>query len=162
THAKSVEKIDDLTVKLNLKAPFPAMILMFEPGFAPMMPKHVYEGTDYMTNPANQKPIGTGPFMFAEWQRGSFIRLVKNPHYWKPGMPYLDELVFNVSPDSSSRAVAFQNKRVDVLYGGDVDNVDIKRLKDMKGVDYTTKGWEMFSPLTYLIFNMRKPPFDNV
>jgi len=162
THAKSVEKIDDLTARLNLKAPFPAMILMFEPGFAPMMPKHIYAGTDYMTNPANQQPIGTGPFMFKEWQRGSFIRLVKNPQYWKPGMPYLDELIFNVIPDSSSRAVAFQNKRIDVLYGGDVDNVDIKRLKGLDGVAYTTKGWEMFSPLTYLIFNMRKPPFDNV
>ncbi|MFA7437840.1 ABC transporter substrate-binding protein [Castellaniella sp.] len=162
THAKSVDKIDDLTVRLNLKAPFPAVMLMFEPGFAPMLPKHVYEGTDYMTNPANQHPIGTGPFMFKEWQRGSFIHLVRNPHYWKPDMPYLDELIFNVIPDSSSRAVAFQNGRIDVLYGGDVDNVDIKRLSEIDGVTYTTKGWEMFSPLAYLIFNMRKPPFDNV
>ncbi len=162
THAKSVDKIDDLTVRLNLNAPFPAMMTMFEPGFAPMMPKHIYEGTDYATNPANENPVGTGPFMLKEWKRGSYIHMVRNPHYWKPGLPHLDEIIFNVIPDSSSRAVAFQNGRVDALYGGDVDNVDIKRLKGIEGVSYTTQGWEMFSPLAYLIFNMRKPPFDNV
>ena len=81
-------------------------MLMFEPGFAPIMPKHIYAGTDYMTNPANQKPVGTGPFMFKEWKRGEYIKLARNPDYWKPGKPYLDELVFNVIPDAASRAVA--------------------------------------------------------
>lgn len=162
TYMKSVEKLDDLTVRLSLKKPFPALILMFEPGFAPMMPKHIYEGTDYATNPANQKPVGTGPFMFKEWERGSYIKLVKNPNYWKPGLPHLNELIFNVIPDSASRAVAFENGKIDVLYGGDIDNVDVKRLSAAPGVSSTTKGWEMFSPLAYLIMNMRKPPFDNV
>lgn len=157
----SVTKVDDLTVKMTLKTPFPAFILMFEPGFAPMMPKHVYEGTDYMKNPANQHPIGTGPFMYKEWKRGEYIKLERNPNYWKEGKPYLDELIFNVIPDSASRAVAFEQGTVDVLRGGDIDNVDVKRIQAMEDVDYTTKGWEMFSPQAYLIFNMRKPPFDN-
>ncbi|WP_268608898.1 ABC transporter substrate-binding protein, partial [Escherichia coli] len=90
------------------------------------------------------------------------IKLVRNPDYWKPGKPYLDELVFNVIPDAASRAVAFERGSVDVLRGGDVDNVDIKRLRALPKVEYTTAGWEMFSPQAYLIFNMRKPPFDNL
>lgn len=161
-YVDSVEKIDDLTVKINLKTPFSAFMIMFEPGFAPMMPKHIYEGTDYATNEANQKPVGTGPFMFQEWRRGEYIKLVRNPNYWKEGKPYLDELIFNVIPDSASRAVAFEQGTIDVLRGGDVDNVDVKRLRSLPNVEYTTKGWEMFSPQTYLIFNHRKPPFDNV
>jgi len=158
----SVSKVDDHTVTIKLKTAFPAFMLMFEPGFAPMMPKHIYAGTDYATNPANQKPVGTGPFMFQEWKRGEYVKLVRNPNYWKPGKPYLDELVFNVIPDSASRAVAFERGSVDVLRGGDVDNVDVRRLRALEGVQYTTQGWEMFSPQAYLIFNMRKPPFDNV
>ncbi|WP_116793107.1 ABC transporter substrate-binding protein [Achromobacter dolens] len=158
----SVQATDPKTVVIKLKSPFPAFMLMFEPGFAPMMPKHIYAGTDYMTNPANQKPIGTGPFMFKEWKRGEYIKLARNPDYWKPGKPYLDELVFNVIPDAASRAVAFERGSVDVLRGGDVDNVDIKRLRALPKVEYTTAGWEMFSPQAYLIFNMRKPPFDNL
>ncbi|MFY3629483.1 ABC transporter substrate-binding protein [Achromobacter xylosoxidans] len=158
----SVQASDPKTVVIKLKSPFPAFMLMFEPGFAPMMPKHIYAGTDYMTNPANQKPIGTGPFVFKEWKRGEYIKLARNPDYWKPGKPYLDELVFNVIPDAASRAVAFERGSVDVLRGGDVDNVDIKRLRALPKVEYTTAGWEMFSPQAYLIFNMRKPPFDNL
>nr|WP_211485523.1 ABC transporter substrate-binding protein [Achromobacter ruhlandii] len=158
----SVQATDPKTVVIKLKSPFPAFMLMFEPGFAPMMPKHIYAGTDYMTNPANQKPIGTGPFVFKEWKRGEYIKLARNPDYWKPGKPYLDELVFNVIPDAASRAVAFERGSVDVLRGGDVDNVDIKRLRALPKVEYTTAGWEMFSPQAYLIFNMRKPPFDNL
>src|SRR3546814_349140 len=127
-----------------------------------MMPKHIYAGTDYMKNPANQKPVGTGPFMFQEWKRGEYIKLVRNPNYWKQGQPYLDGLVFNVIPDSASRAVAFERGNVDVLRGGDIDNVDVKRLRALPNVEYTTKGWEMFSPQAYLMFNMRKPPFANV
>jgi peptide/nickel transport system substrate-binding protein len=159
---ESVQAPDAKTVVVKLKTPFPAFMLMFEPGFAPMMPKHLYAGTDYMTNPANQKPVGTGPFMFKEWKRGEYIKLTRNPDYWKPGKPYLDELVFNIIPDSASRAVAFERGSVDVLRGGDVDNVDIKRLRALPKVEYTTAGWEMFSPQAYLIFNMRKPPFDNL
>ncbi|CAB3732439.1 Glutathione-binding protein gsiB precursor [Achromobacter insolitus] len=159
---ESVQAPDAKTVVVKLKTPFPAFMLMFEPGFAPMMPKHLYAGTDYMTNPANQKPVGTGPFMFKEWKRGEYIKLTRNPDYWKPGKPYLDELVFNIIPDSASRAVAFERGSVDVLRGGDVDNVDIKRLRSLPKVEYTTAGWEMFSPQAYLIFNMRKPPFDNL
>lgn len=159
---ESVHAPDAKTVVIKLKTPFPAFMLMFEPGFAPMMPKHLYAGTDYMTNPANQKPVGTGPFVFKEWKRGEYIKLARNPDYWKPGKPYLDELVFNVIPDAASRAVAFERGSVDVLRGGDVDNVDIKRLRGLPNVEYTTAGWEMFSPQAYLIFNMRKPPFDNL
>ncbi|AZY49503.1 ABC transporter substrate-binding protein [Bordetella avium] len=157
-----VEKVDDKTVKISLKESFPAFMLMFEPGFAPMMPKHIYAGTDYASNPANQKPVGTGPFKLKEWKRGEYIKLERNPDYWKPGKPYLDELIFNVIPDSASRAVAYERGSVDVLRGGDVDNVDVKRLRALPNTNYTTQGWEMFSPQAYLIFNMRKPPFDNV
>ncbi len=34
-----------------------------------MVPKHIYAGTDYKTNPANNTPIGTGPYMFKEWKK---------------------------------------------------------------------------------------------
>ena len=65
-------------------------------------------------------------------------------------------------PDSASRAVAFEKGDVQVLRGGDVDNVDVKRLRALPNVDYTTKGWEMFAPMSNLLMNTRKPPFNNV
>ncbi|AVA33611.1 peptide/nickel transport system substrate-binding protein [Cupriavidus metallidurans] len=158
----SIRAVNDSTVEIKLKEPFPPFISMFETGTMPMMPKHIYDGTDYRNNPANQKPVGTGPFMLKEWKKGAYIKLAKNPNYWKKGKPYLDELVFYVIPDSASRAVAFEKGDVQVLRGGDVDNVDVKRLRALPNVEYTTKGWEMFAPMTSLLLNERKPPFNNV
>ncbi|MCP3019062.1 ABC transporter substrate-binding protein [Cupriavidus basilensis] len=161
-YMESIRAVNDSTVEIKLKEAFPPFISMFETGTMPMMPKHIYDGTDYRNNPANQKPVGTGPFMFKEWKKGAYIKLAKNPNYWKKGKPYLDELVFYVIPDSASRAVAFEKGDVQVLRGGDVDNVDVKRLRALPNVEYTTKGWELFSPMSNLLMNMRKPPFNNV
>jgi len=158
----SAEKRDDHTVAIRLTAPFPAFILMFEPSTLPIMPRHIYAGTDYAKNPANQTPIGTGPFKFQEWRRGEHITLARHEQYWQVGKPYVDTVIFTVIPDSASRAVAFERGNVDVLRGGDVDNVDVKRLATLPGVQSTTQGWELFAPQAYLLFNMHKPPFDNV
>jgi len=158
----SIRAIDDHTVEFKLKSPFAPFIYVFEAGSIPIIPKHLYEGTDYKTNPANLKPVGTGPFMFKEWKRGSYIKLVRNPHYWKKGLPYLDEVVFRVIPDAASRAVAYERGDVSVLRGGDVDNVDVARLCKLPNTKCSNKGWEMYSPHAYMVMNMRKPPFDNV
>jgi peptide/nickel transport system substrate-binding protein len=150
------------TLEIRLKSPFPPFISMFEAGTMPMMPKHLYDGTDYATNPNNQKPVGTGPFVFREWKRGAFVKLDRNPDYWKKGLPYLDGIVFYVIPDTASRAVAFEKGEVHMLKGGDLEVSDLKRLQKTAGVGYTTKGWELFSPQYLLQLNHRKPPFNNV
>lgn len=78
TEAKA---IDPVTVSFTLDAPFQPFLLMFQVTAASMVPKHVYDGTDYCNNPANQTPIGTGLFRFVGWQRGNFIRLRRNEDY---------------------------------------------------------------------------------
>jgi peptide/nickel transport system substrate-binding protein len=152
----------DTTVIFKLKSPFQPFMSMFEVGTSAIVPRHIYEGTDYRTNPANQTPIGTGPFMFKEWKKGSSITLVKNPNYWRKGLPHLDQIVFQIVPDAASRSAAFEKGDIDVLRGGDVDNVDIARLKALTSVQSTTKGWEMYSPMAFMVLNERRPPFDNV
>ena len=94
----------------TLNAPFEPFLLMFDVTACAIVPKHIYDGTDYRTNPANQKPIGTGPFQFVEWQRGNFIRMKKFDDYWKPGQPYLDEIIYRIIPDSQSRALALADR----------------------------------------------------
>jgi peptide/nickel transport system substrate-binding protein len=92
TYVESITAPAPNQVVFKLKTPFSAFISAFELSSFPIIPKHLYEGTDYRTNPANQTPIGTGPFKLKEWKRGSYIHLVRNEDYWKPGKPYLDEL----------------------------------------------------------------------
>jgi peptide/nickel transport system substrate-binding protein len=106
------EAPDPLTVKLTLNVPFQPFLLMFDVATCPIVPKHVYDVEDMRANPANQKPIGTGPFKFVEWQRGNFIRFARYDGYWKPGMPYLDEVIYRIIPDSQGRGLALQTGQV--------------------------------------------------
>ncbi|KAA0909927.1 ABC transporter substrate-binding protein [Aquicoccus porphyridii] len=160
-HVESVTALDDHTVEFKLKNPFGPFIGVFENGTMPMIPKHIYEGTDYANNPANNTPIGTGPFKFEEWNKGSYIHLVKNEDYYLEGKPYLDEVYYRVVPDAASRAVAFENGEVDVLPGGSVENWDVQRLTAMDGVCSTGQGWEYFAPHAMAWLNTREGPTAN-
>lgn len=162
TYLESATAPDANTVVFQLKQPFSAFIRAFELSSFPIMPKHIYEGTDFRTNPANQVPIGTGPFKFNEWKRGSYVHLVANENYYREGEPKLKELYFRVIPDGASRAVAFEQGTVDVIRGGDIEGFDVARLASLPGVQSSTQGWENYSPLAFMVWNMRKAPFDNV
>jgi peptide/nickel transport system substrate-binding protein len=157
-HVASVTAPDDHTVVFQLKNPFGPFLGIFEVGTMPMIPKHIYEGTDYQNNPMNNTPIGTGPFKFEEWERGSYIHLVKNEDYHVEGQPYIDEIYWQVIPDAASRAVAFETGQVDILPGGSVENFDIPRLTSMDGVCSTGQGWEYFAPHAWLWLNNREGP----
>jgi peptide/nickel transport system substrate-binding protein len=158
---EKIEKVDDLTVKVTLKQPFGPFILSQEVSSAPIVPKHVYEGTDYRSNPANATPIGTGPMKFKEWKRGSYVELVRNDAYWDTGKPRLDAIYFQFIPDAASRAIAYETGKVDVLTGGAVEIFDVARLAKLPNTCVTTKGFEMFAPHAWITPNVRNGILGN-
>jgi peptide/nickel transport system substrate-binding protein len=158
---KEASAPDPLTVKFTLDAPFEPFLLMFDVTAAAIVPKHIYDGTDYRNNPANQKPIGTGPFQFAEWQRGNFIRLTRFEGYWKPGQPYLDEIIYRIVPDSQSRALALQTGQVLLTQSSDIEPFDVPRFRELPNLTVETKGWEYFAPLSWIELNHRVKPLDD-
>jgi peptide/nickel transport system substrate-binding protein len=159
---ESIRALDPLTVEFKLKYPFGPFLGIFETGTMPMVPKHIYEGTDYATNPANATPIGTGPLKFKEWVKGSYIQLVANDKYHEAGVPLVDSVYFHVIPDAASRAAAFEAGKIDVMPGGTVEYFDVVRLSKLPGAQVTTKGWEFFAPHSWLWLNNRKAPMDKV
>ncbi len=159
-----VEKVtapDADTVVLQLKDPFPPFIYAFDVATAPILPKHVYDGTDYRANPANNNPIGTGPFKLKEWKKGSYIHLVRHEEYFKPGKPYLDELIFQVVPDAGQRVVALETQKVHLAAFSDIEWFEVQRLKAMPHLELTTKGYEMYAPVSWLDMNHSRKPFDD-
>lgn len=157
----SIEAPDTQTVVFKLKEPFAPFLWAFELSSAPMMPKHIYEGTDFRNNPANQAPIGTGPFKFKVWEKGSHIHLVRNDAYWKPGLPYLDEIFFRILPDAASRALALETGQAHQSQFDGIENLDVKRLKGLPHLEVTTKGYEFFAPLSWIEFNVREAPLND-
>ena len=160
---ESITAPDAHTVVFKLKHPVGAFLNFFETGSMPMLPKHIYEGApDFLSHPANNKPIGTGPFKFKEWVKGSYIHLTANEDYHVKGVPGVKEVYFHVIPDAAARAAAFESGKVDVVPGGGVEYFDVQRLASLPGAAVTTKGWEFFAPHSWLWLNNRRKPFDDV
>jgi len=83
----SIETPDPLTVVFTLKQSFEPFLYAFDVLNFAILPKHIYAGTDFRTNPANQTPIGTGAFKLKQWRRGTSIELERFDGYWMPGRP---------------------------------------------------------------------------
>jgi len=150
------------TAVFRLAAPAPYLMMALSGYESPMLPRHLYEGTDVKTSKYGNAPIGTGPFKFVEWQRGQFIRLDRNPDYWRQGRPYLDRIVCRFVADSATRTAAMEKGEVHVGGFAAIPWPDVKTLAKLPAIETTTKGYEMSSPIVQLDFNTRKPPFDNL
>lgn len=161
THIREGVAVDRLTARFTLDQPFEPFLLLFDASTLPMVAKHVYDGTDYRTNPANARPIGTGPFRFTEWKRGDFIRLDRFDGYWKPGQPYLDAIVYRIIPDSQSRALALQTGGAALTGGNDIEPFDVPRFQAQPDLAVDTAGWEYFAPMMQIEINSRSGPLSD-
>jgi len=155
------EAPDPHTVVFRLKTPFAPFLGAFDCTTAPIVPKHIYDGTDYRKNPANAQAIGCGPFKLKEWVRGSHVHLVKHEGYYRPGEPHLDEIIYRVIPDSASRSVALEQGTVQLTQWTDVEAFDVQRLSKLPNLDMTTKGYEFFAPHQWLELNNRIAPMND-
>ncbi|MGY4800793.1 ABC transporter substrate-binding protein [Teichococcus aerofrigidensis] len=154
--------VDRNTARFVLSAPFEPFLLMFDVTVSAIVPKHHFEGQDYRQAPVVQKPIGTGPFRFVEWQRGNFIRLERFDGYWKPNQPYLDAIIYRVIPDSQSRRLALESGQVQLTQSNDIEPFDVPQMRARPNLEVQTTGWEYFGPLMWLELNHRVKPLDDV
>lgn len=124
---QSIETPDPQTVVFRLKSPFSAFPQLMTVADAPILPKHVFEGQDPKTNPANIAPVGTGPFRFVSFKKKAEVRLEANPDYFRKPLPYLHELVIREISDSASLIQALERGAIDAIvsapYGPDLDGL---------------------------------------
>src|SRR5690606_38241078 len=80
---------DATTFVLKLKQPLTATLDLFDKEVFPLMAKHIYDGQDVATHPANLAPVGLAPFKFDSWASGQSITFVRNETNWEEGKPYL-------------------------------------------------------------------------
>ncbi|GAB4066683.1 ABC transporter substrate-binding protein [Ancylobacter sonchi] len=108
---------DPSTVVFKLKYPSPPLLRgLAYFNSSTIVPKHIFDnGQDPRNNPANLKPIGTGPFVFKEYKKGSHIILEKNPNYHLAGLPYLDRVVFQIIPNEGARSIALEKGDIDFI-----------------------------------------------
>lgn len=113
----AIDTPDDRTVIFRFKQPYAPLLFQLDVTEAPIIPRHIYQGSDPQTNPANASPVGTGPFKLVSYKKGAEVRLARNPNYFKKGLPYLDEVVMRIIPDAATQVLALENGEVDFLWG---------------------------------------------
>jgi peptide/nickel transport system substrate-binding protein len=110
-----ITKSDDYTVVFHLKAPNPDLpvfltdyhMCIVENGFDPTMKAGYSKFTTH--------PSGTGPFMLKDFVPADHATIVRNPHYWQAGLPYLDSIKFSYLPQPSTQVAALQSGQVDFI-----------------------------------------------
>jgi len=162
TNVREVSAPDAQTVVFKLKQPYSAFLYALDIGGGAILPKHLYDvDTPLAQNPHNNAPIGTGPFKFKHWERGSYVELVKNEHYWKEGRPYLDGITYRVIPDSASRRVALEQGTVLQAWLQDIEPVDVPRVAKLPTINQTHKGYEYWSTMQWIELNGGRQPFSD-
>ncbi|HTR86225.1 MAG TPA: ABC transporter substrate-binding protein [Reyranella sp.] len=143
----------DYQVTLHLRRPQPSLLSMLASGLSPMYPCHV------SPTQMRSRPIGTGPFKLAQFSEFQYIRLVRNPDYWKKGRPYLDGIDFNIVANPTTAVVSFIAGRFDMTFPWEVTPDDLKTIKrDAPSADCQTTSMNLN---LNLLINGTVPPFNN-
>jgi peptide/nickel transport system substrate-binding protein len=152
---KSLEVIDDYTVKITYKEPF-------APGLASwgmsIMPRHLLEEENLSTTKFARNPIGTGPYKFKTWRTQEKIELVSNRDYFEK-RPYIDRYIYRVIPDAATIFLELQTKGVD---SAGLSPLQFSRQTD---TPFFKKYYQKFRlpsfGYTYLGYNLLNPKFKD-
>lgn len=154
---EAVETPDDHTAVFKFSKPTPFQLIRNAlPVVTSVVPKHLYEGTDIAKNPANNAPVGTGPFKFAEHKPGEYYRLVRNDAYWGEGEPQLDEIIYRVLPDRAAAAGALEAEEIQLAAFSAVPLADLERISKVSGIKVIPEGYEALTYQLVVEINHRR------
>jgi peptide/nickel transport system substrate-binding protein len=150
---ESVDVVDDHTAVLNLSRPSSSIIGFLSWYGVMILPAHIYEGTDWLENPANMDPIGSGPFKFVSYEAGATVTLEANESYFGEG-PYLEGAIYQIIPDPNTEVQALLSGEIDVA---GVPSAQVPTVE--ADANYVTVPKMYPSPI-YLGFNTARAPLD--
>jgi peptide/nickel transport system substrate-binding protein len=115
----------------------------------------------WLASGSQTHPVGTGPFVFQEWVPNDHFTATRNPHYWRPGLPYLDSITFKPIPDADQLLSSLKSGAVDILHTS-VANVTASMRSDtsLAYVDDATKVAGE-PDMDCVLLNLQAPPFNN-
>ena len=157
---ESVEAPDDRTVRMTLVKPRVSWLAVLGLYTGPIAPRHVYEATggDLTQGPV----VGTGPFMFQEYELDQHIEMVRYDNFYEPGIPYLDLIRVLIIPDEATRLAAFRTGRVHTLWMGAtwVNRLQVEDLQ--RSVPDLSPNEHEAMQAKIILVNSNTPPFDDV
>ncbi len=155
---KSVEKVDNLTVRITLARPEAPFLADLAVGWAAIQSKEYADQLLKTGTPEklDLEPVGTGPFYLTEYRKDTHIRFRAFPFHWA-GKPKLDELIFAITPDASARWAKLQKGDCQVMA-----NPAPGDLAAMKKDEHVTVLEQPGLNVSYLAYNTQAKPFGDV
>lgn len=144
---KEVKALDKYTVQVTLKNSFPPFLEKLATG---IIPKHLLEGKDINTASFNTKPVGTGPYKFQQWDKGSTITLVANQDYHR-GSPKIEQVIFKFLPDPNVRLVQLQTGEIDLAYLEPDQLARAEKMENVKIYEVPTADYRV------MMYNFKDP-----
>ncbi|MBI4610099.1 MAG: ABC transporter substrate-binding protein [Candidatus Rokubacteria bacterium] len=112
---QSIEVVDRYTVRVTLKEPFaPFLNHLANPSFTAILPREAEEKFKNFNHP--DAVIGTGPFVLKSYEKGVKATFERNPDYFMKGLPYLDGVVLEITPDASARVSLLRAAKVELAH----------------------------------------------
>jgi peptide/nickel transport system substrate-binding protein len=157
---QSIDVVDKYTIRITLKDPFaPFLNHLANSTYAAILPKEVEDKFKDFNRP--EAMIGTGPFMLKSYQKGVQIAFERNPDYHVKGLPYLDQVVIEITPDASARLSLFRAAKVDFPHmWGFLSPEDGKSIKQTNPEMVVTPTQTIGQGILY--FRTDQPPFNDV
>ncbi len=154
---RSVTKLDDHRVEIKLAHPDASFLWHIATHYAPILSAEYADNLhqQHREEELDRQPVGTGPFQLSEYRSGQFIRLLRNPSYWK-GVPRLRQVVIDMGAGGTGRLSKLLTGECDVLAYPAASQLTI--LRDDPRLRMTLRPG---MNIAYLAFNTRRPPLDN-
>lgn len=154
---KSIETIDDYTVRINLTEWDNTVSSGFSLSLGGIISPTACEknGKEW----AALNPVGTGPFKFSTWKKDVICAFDRFDGYWQKGKPYLDRIEWIIIADSVTREMSFRAGELDVIM-----TIPCKNIKQLKKDGYNVTGREMGSGAEGLVPSSGSPnsPWSNL
>lgn len=155
----SVTCPNDYTVEFHLKQMDARFLSTLAYNGVHILPRHVYEGQDWMGDDSMQTQVGTGPFKFSEWNKGVSITLVRNDDFFRgPELPYLDRVIYSYISDANTAMQSFYNGELDVL--GII--APSSELENLLANDQLNNFKTIYPSRFYICMDMTRAPYDDL
>ena len=144
------------TVEFHMLRPFPAFAAILSNSVYPMWanaPQHSAK----VDKDLNRQPVGTGPYMLANWTPGVSITYVKNPFYRHPNKQHLDKIIFKVIKGELPRLNSVRSGAIDVMLTRDGKTANqAKRDPNLQVIT------ELVGGTTTVEFDTSRPPLNDL
>ena len=154
---EGVTVVDPLTVKIELTRPDATFLHVMALNFASVVAKEAVDaaGADF-----GRQPVGTGAFKLAEWTLGQRVVFERNKDFWRQGLPYLDQITFEIGQEPIVALLRLQKGEVDVPGDGIPPAKFAEVMADPAQKARVIEGGQLHTG--YITMNVTIAPFDKV